>query len=120
MIVSITPTNQDDVDEFCPGQASPYRVKAWTARIDGRIVGIGGFGLMPNGVAIAFLNGSEDLRGRAALSLHRAVKRAIADMAARHRRIIATCDENIEAAERWLVRLGFVPVSGGKVWEWQS
>lgn len=120
MVVTILPTQAEDVEEFCPGQTTPYRLRAWTARIDGKIVGIGGFGMMPNGTAIAFLNGTDDLRGKAALSLHRAVKRAIADLANRKRQIIATCDQNIEAAERWLKRLGFTPVEDGRIWVWQN
>jgi len=118
--VKVRPTTPQDVETFL-GKSPPYTFKGETGLVDGEIVGIGGIAKLPDGTALAFLHlapGAE----RYAVTLHRTAKRIIAETKARGvRKIVALADLSIEAAERWLLRLGFEPVEveGEVVYIWQ-
>lgn len=90
---------RDDYLSFYESQES------YTAIIDGRVVGCGGFMEMwPGRVQIWSLL-ARDIGPRGMLQVHNAVKRGIA-MRTEHR-IEAMCDPAFENAQRWLHALGF-------------
>lgn len=105
----ISPTTPADVEEF-KQQTPPYRIRAVTGRVDGRIVGIGGIAYLPDGTVAAFLEATDEAR-RHAVTLHREARKVLSEAArAGHRMVVALADTSIEAAPRWLKRLGFEPV----------
>ena len=113
--MTVTPTTPEDVLEF--RQATPpYRIRAVTGRVDGRIVAIGGIAYLPDGGVLSFLEATDEAR-KYAVTLHREAKRSLSAAArAGHRVVVAVCDYRIEAAPRWLKRLGFEPVEGLEVY----
>lgn len=114
-MIVVTPTTPEDVLEFRHAMP-PYRIKAVTGRVDGEIVAIGGIAYLPDGTVAAFLEATDAAR-KHGVSLHREAKRALSDAArAGHRVVKALVDNEIEAAPRWLKRLGFEPVEGLEVW----
>lgn len=98
--------------------ALPCRIKAITAiGPDGEPIGIGGIGWRPDGKVVAFAQISEAGRKYPA-AIHRAgvlAMRMIAQSGVTS--VIAEAQENNPAAERWLLRLGFVPQGEAYVWE---
>lgn len=114
-MMTISPTTPDDVAEF--GHATPpYRIRAVTGRVDGKIVGIGGIAYLPDGTVAAFLEATDEAR-RHAVTLNREARKALSEAAkAGHRVVVALADSSIEAAPRWLKRLGFAPVEGQEVY----
>ena len=111
----LTPTTPADVEEFRHA-TPPYRIKAITGRVDGRIVGIGGIAYLPDGTIGAFLEATDEAR-KHAVTLYKAAKQILDDAAkAGHRTIVAIGDPEIEAVPRWLKRLGFEPVDGTEVY----
>lgn len=104
--VQFTPATPSDFFEFT-GELPPARVRAFTARVDGRIIGIGGIGLMPDGTRVAFTNLSEEAHNYP-IALHKAALftlKTAREMGVK--RLVATTVTNHPAAERWLLRLGF-------------
>ncbi len=98
-------TAQDFLDYA--GALPPYRSFAWAARLDGRIIGIGGVLLMPDGGRYAFLDVNDEAR-KFPHALHRAGLRFMDQM--RHANIgpiVATTMTNVPRANEWLLRLGF-------------
>jgi N-acetylglutamate synthase-like GNAT family acetyltransferase len=121
-LLEIRPTTKADCDAFY-NKAPPYRIKAHTGLWNGEIVAIGGLGFEPGGKVVAFADLKEISRQvQGGLVLHRMARRIIADAkAAGIRRLVAQMDENIPAAERWLKRLGFEPLTQDKVfWQWRQ
>lgn len=117
---SIRPTTLADCEAFY-GRELPYRIKAYTGLIDGEVVCIGGLGF-PHDGTIAFADMKEAVRQWPyAVELHRFARRVIAEAkAAGVNRIVARADASIEAAGRWLKRLGFEPLtSDGTLWVWR-
>lgn len=102
-----------------------YRIRAVTAHINGRIVGIGGLGFLADGSVMAFAHLTDEARARK-FALHRRVTRELFAARKRHPRISALADPDVPAAERWLARLGFAPadqpteINGQKVFVWQA
>lgn len=123
MSVTISPTTSDDVSAFFP-QASPWRIKAVTGRVDGEIKGIGGFAFLPNGIVEVFLEASEADCKRYPLTLHRTATRFLTQAKEQGvSSIMARTDKSREAAPRWLERLGFKRVGefdGEVVYLWQK
>src|SRR5438046_1497902 len=108
----LTPTTPEDVLEF-KQRTPPYRIKALTGRVDGRIVGIGGIAYLPDGTLVAFLEATDEAR-KHAVTLYKAAKQILQDAAASgHRKIVAIGDPEIDAVPRWLKHLGFEPVDNG-------
>jgi hypothetical protein len=102
-----------------------YRIRGVTAHVNGRIVGLGGLGFLPDGTVLAFVHLTDEARS-AKFALHRRVCRELASARKRYPRIIALADPDEPAAERWLERLGFSPadppaaINGHKVFAWQT
>ena len=118
---AIRPTTRADCEAFY-GKALPYRIKAYTGLIDGEVVAIGGLGFPPEGPAIGFADLKDIARQWPyAVELHRFARRVIAEAkAAGVPRIVAKADTSIEAAARWLKRLGFEPLNGeGTLFIWR-
>jgi hypothetical protein len=120
-LFAIRPTTKADCEAFY-GKALPYRIKAYTGLIGDEVVAIGGLGFPPEGPAV----GLADLQDIArpwpdAVELHRFARRVIAEAkAAGVPRIVAKADTSIEAAARWLRRLGFEPLNGeGTLFIWR-
>jgi hypothetical protein len=102
----------------------PCRIRAITALIDDRVIGLGGLALPDTGPAIAFVQlapasgndaaspGSDGVAEakRYPVSFHRAgllAMQMIRDSTAAQ--VIATADAGSDVAVRWLKRLGFKP-----------
>jgi hypothetical protein len=102
------------------GQPSPVpmRTRAFVARLDGRILGIGGIGFMPDGTRIAFCDLTKEAY-KFPVTMHKAARRTM-DLAMKLgiKRLVATTETNHPAAHRWLARLDFAPtmVNGIKVY----
>ena len=119
---AIRPTTKADCEAFY-GKALPYRIKAYTGLIDDEVVAIGGLGFPPEGPAIGFADLKDIARQWPyAVELHRFARRVIAEAkAAGVPRIVAKADTSIEAAVRWLERLGFEPLNGeGTLFIWRQ
>jgi RimJ/RimL family protein N-acetyltransferase len=117
--VEIRPTVAADLDRFA--WRNRYRLRAWTALHEGRIIGIGGVQIMDDGTQIGFADLMPELRCHP-LALHRAARRFMGEIRrAGSRRVVAMADPEQPAARRWLERLGFKPVEidGTKVYLWQ-
>lgn len=117
--MTIAPTTPEDVRDFLMVKL-PYRIKAMTARVDDRIVAIGGLTFLPGGTVTAFLEADDEAR-KHPVTLHKAVLAGLKDAKANGYRVItALADECIEAAPRWLKRLGFEPrkIEGETVFTW--
>lgn len=98
-------------------EALPHRIKAMTALIDGRPVGIGGLVFMPDGTAWASVSIKPEGRPYKA-ALLRAAKLVLADADRQGlHTIYATAEEGVAGAERLLEHLGFVrPRGRSKHW----
>jgi hypothetical protein len=117
----IAPTTRADCETFY-GRELPYRIKAYTGFIDDEVVAIGGVGFPPDGPAVGFADMKEVVRsGWYAVELHRYARRVIKEAKeAGVPRIAARADTAIEAAARWLKRLGFEPhANDGTLFIWQ-
>lgn len=126
--VTLRPTESSDWAQVA-SEPLPFRIRAMSAEVDGRVIGIGGLAFQPDGMVVAFVQLAADAK-RYPVALHKAALATI-DMAARLglKRLYALCDSDIEAAERWLRRLGFVPLKigdrtfadrdGRTVFQWQ-
>jgi len=117
--VEIAPSVAADLERF-PWK-NQYRLRAWTAKVDGKVIGIGGVQVMDNGTFVAFVDLTDEARCYP-LSLHRTARRFMRELERSGiRRVVATADPAQPAAERWLERLGFVrtDVNGTIVYLWQ-
>lgn len=118
--MTIRPSTPEDFDLFA--ERLPYRVRAWTGEQDGKVLGIGGVYLAPDGTVGAWLQllpGAE----RYPVTLHKTALRFLDDQKQRGvKTIVAMADDLIPSAERWLQRLGFEPVlvEEKKVYRWQA
>jgi hypothetical protein len=127
--VTLRPTITADLPHVI-GEPLPYRIRAITALIDERVIGMGGIAFPPHGPAIAFVqlapssgqDGADDRERTTAsipearrypVAFHRAGLMAM-EMIRRScvTQAVATADASSEAAVRWLKRLGFQPAEG--------
>jgi hypothetical protein len=122
--VTLRPTILADLP-YVIGEPLPYRIRAITALVEDRIIGMGGVAFPPQGPAIAFaqLLPSRPDQGDAAghdgtnsipearrypVAFHRAGLMAMEMIQASDvTKVIATADAGSEVAVRWLKRLGF-------------
>jgi hypothetical protein len=124
--VTLRPTILADLPHVI-GEPLPYRIRAITALIDDRVIGMGGIAFPPDGPAIAFVqlapSSREETVGasepaaaslpearRYPVSFHRAGLMAmemIRTSGVTH--VVATADARSDVAVRWLKRLGFQP-----------
>jgi hypothetical protein len=123
------------------GESLPYRIRAITALVDDRVIGIGGIAFPPHGPAIAFVQLAPSSRQDAAGDGERAVagvpearrypvafhRAGLMAMAMIRRsgvaQVVATADARSEVAVRWLKRLGFQlaqrqPIAGTVLFVW--
>jgi hypothetical protein len=140
--VTLRPTVLADLPHVI-GEPLPYRIRAITALIDGRVIGMGGIAFPPDGPAIAFVQlapasqaetvgASEPAAAsmpearRYPVAFHRAGLMAM-EMIRRSRvaQVVATADASSDVAIRWLKRLGFQPaehqqIAGKLLFVWNS
>lgn len=91
----------------------PHRIKAITAFVDDRPIGIGGLVFMPDGTAWASVEMLDEARPFKA-ALLRAAKRVLADADATGLRVVyARPEAGRDGAERLLAHLGFLEEPGG-------
>lgn len=124
--VTLGPTIAADLAHVI-GEPLPYRIRAITALIDDRVIGVGGIAFPPHGPAIAFVQLSPSPRRDTAgdgerttasmpearrypVAFHRAGLMAM-EMIRKSpiTQVVATADAGSEVAVRWLKRLGFRP-----------
>lgn len=109
----------DDLQEYA-GNMPPCQLRAMVGEIDGKIVGIGGLAFLKNGSVLIFLNADDIVREKGRWSLYRSTKKLIEAAVARGlRRINAIKSNEIEAAERFLMRLGFRHTEDG-IFEYEA
>jgi hypothetical protein len=131
--VTLRPTILADLPHVI-GEPLPYRIRAITALVDDRIIGIGGIAFPPDGPAIAFVQLVPSSRADAAVcdgehtatsipeakrypvTFHRAGLLAM-DMIRKSgvSQVVATADAGGDVAVRWLKRLGFRPAEGQRI-----
>lgn len=100
----------------------PARARSWTGVIDGEVVALGGYWFLPSGAAVAFLDLKPEAREKGRVTLMKTARMVLDDVRERGiSTLIAMPDKNIDSAERFLTRLGFVQ-SGltGEVYEWRA
>lgn len=119
--VTIEPTTPSDVAEFFP-RASPWRICALTVRVDGRVIGIGGYYYSDDGCRVAFVEASEADCKRYRITLAKAARKFFA-MCDEHGvgRLCAEADLDRGAAGRWLHHLGFNEshrTETKSMWQW--
>jgi RimJ/RimL family protein N-acetyltransferase len=113
----IRPATRADIDALI-SEELPYRVRAWAVEDDGKLLGVGGFAFQPQDTIAAFVLKSPGAENYP-LALHRAGLMAMREAARLgYRKIVALAQEHNEAAERWLERLGFKPVTVDNVTAW--
>jgi hypothetical protein len=132
--VTLRPTIAADLPHVI-GEPLPYRIRAITALVDDRVIGMGGIAFPLHGPAIAFVQlapsssngddaaGRDDHAGRSIPEARRypvAFHRAgllVMEMICRSevRQVIATADADSEVAVRWLKRLGFKAADGQRI-----
>jgi hypothetical protein len=133
--VTLRPTIPADLPDVI-GEPLPYRIRAITALVDERVIGIGGIAFPPQGPAIAFVqlapsspsrvgairddrNVDESIpeARRYPIAFHRAGLMAMAMIrASGAEQVIATADAGSAVAVRWLTRLGFKTASDQRVY----
>ena len=121
MSVTIRPTVPDDIPHLTDDPL-PFRIKAVTGLIDGRVIGVGGIGFMPNGTVVALAQLTDEARAHK-FAIHRAAKAFLADVAKSGiKELVTLADADIAGAENWLHHLGFEPITrnGGTVYRWQT
>jgi hypothetical protein len=140
--VTLRPTIPADLAGVV-GEPLPYRIRAITALVGDRVIGIGGIAFPPQGPVIAFVqlapvpssrDGITERRDGATenipeakrypVAFHRAGLMAMAMIRASGApRVVATTDAGSDTAVRWLKRLGFEradaqPIDGKLVFIW--
>ena len=118
-MISLAPATHADFEAVF-GSPAPWRIRGVAAHEEGACVALGGLAYGPDGQAHAFYAGTEAVQ-RFPVAITRAVMTGLAAARARGvRRIVAECDTSIEAAARWLARLGFRPTEVANVWIWEA
>ena len=132
--VTLRPTIAADLPHVI-GEPLPYRIRAITALVDDRVIGLGGIAFPPRGPAIAFVQlvpgfSNRDSPGcdhdctaksipearRYPIAFHRAGLMAMEMIrTSEARQVVATADVDSDAAVRWLKRLGFKPAEGQRI-----
>ena len=118
--VAFRPCTRADVESFV-GEEWPFRVRAVTAHVGDKILAIGGIAILPGRQFAAFAHVSDEMRERYPIALHKAGIRGMRialDLNAKS--VLATADDDVPAAGRWLERLGFHPITvkGERLYQW--
>jgi GNAT superfamily N-acetyltransferase len=120
MNVTIRPAVAADFTKFID-EPLPYRVRAVTGTCGDEILAVGGIAYLPDGAHGAFFMADDKARAFPVV-LHKTALNVLQDAKRRGiRRLVTFADPSIEAAERWLRRLGFSPITidNKQVWVWQ-
>ena len=122
-MVRLVPTTAEHVERYL-GTPPPWRIKSITALKGDEVLGFGGLGFLPDGSTAGFLEASEEACKKHPITLYRAVQK-ILRMAreAGCKRLVTHCDTSREAAERFLLRIGFRFVchwEGQSIWAWED
>jgi hypothetical protein len=130
--VTLRPTIPADLPHVI-GEPLPYRIRAITALVDDRIIGVGGIAFPHNGPAIAFVQLVPSRRNvavgpgegatksipeakRYPVAFHRAGLMAMEMIRTSGvTQVIATADASSDVAVRWLKRLGFRPADSQRI-----
>ena len=120
---TITPTTLADIKGFFPS-LTPFRVKALTVKVEGKIYGIGGYLLAPDGTKIMFLEAEEKHCKFMPSILYRATLQVMDDLKkSGAKRVIARLDKTRDKAEKFLLHLGFTRLcekDGEVIYQWQQ
>jgi N-acetylglutamate synthase-like GNAT family acetyltransferase len=109
MIVTIRPSTPEDIRHVI-GEPLPWRVRALTGEIAGRVIAVGGLTWLPGGTIAAFAALTDEAR-KYKVSLHRAGLRLMREAKESGiKSVVASADSGSDPALRWLLRLGFKPV----------
>ena len=140
--ITLRPTILADLPHVIGGPL-PYRIRAITALIDDRVIGMGGIAFPPCGPAIAFVQFAPSSRvdavcasepaaasipeaRRYPVAFHRAGLMAMEMIrGSRVAQVVATADARSDVAVRWLKRLGFQPaerqqIAGKHLFVWNQ
>ncbi len=115
----VRPAIASDFDQFMD-KPLPYRVRAWAGVLGDEVIAVGGIGYMPDGTHSGFMMATDRAR-EFPLALHKAglmVLREAKKLGIR--KLVTVADSEVDAAERWLIRLGFesIMIEQKKVWAW--
>lgn len=111
--VLLRPTRPDDLPHVI-GEPLPWRIRALTGEVDGRVIGVGGLAHLPGGAVVAWAALTDEAR-HYKVALHRAGLRMMREAkTAGYKRVVASADPQSAAALRWLLRLGFDPIDDGQ------
>lgn len=115
--VTLEPATREDFAELAAVSkktpaAPPMRMLALAAKVDGRVIGIGGIAFNRYGQKVAFADITEEAR-KYPVSIHKAGLAAIALAKKQGLKQLVATGESHEASVRWLIRLGFRPVAVG-------
>lgn len=108
MRVTLRPTVPEDLPH-CIAEPLPHRIKAITASLGDKVIGIGGIGFRPDGVVEAFVQQLPEAKNYP-VAFHRAglmAMKMIRDSGLR--RVVATTGADYPTGQAWLQRLGFWP-----------
>lgn len=112
----VRPSRLEDL-EACQFEAVPVSARAWTGLLDGEPVALGGYWYAPTGHVFAFLNALPCVREKAKLALWKTAKMVLKDAKARGiNTLYARANEDIDASERFLMRLGFMPTTVARIY----
>lgn len=108
-MIEIVPATKEILDEHY-GKELPRSCRAIAAVKDGRVLGVAGFH-MDKIAMVVFSELSDELK-RSPRALIKGWRLLAKMMRARGVMAYARCDSNIEAAERFLIHLGFERMAG--------
>jgi hypothetical protein len=124
----IRPATREDVREaflnlYGEARDPPVRIIAYTGRVDGRVIAVGGIGIYENGARTAFCDVSDEGR-KYPLSLHRAAILVLKKAQRLGIRTIFVVDEERvhQKTPNWLRHLGFEERRGadGLFYVWRA
>lgn len=97
------------------GRAPAYKMRAYSASIDGRVVGMAGIQYV-NGHSIAFCDTGYEIK-KYKVSLWKFALKSLELLSDERRPIYSFADPNEESAHRWLERIGFEQLEGDEyIW----
>ena len=112
-MIEVRPARLADVIEYA-GRLPFTRVRAWVGVEDGKVLGVGGLAYLDNGAVIAFMDIDDTVRKSAKVSICKAARTAMRWAVANGlTEINALKADDVPAAERFLMRLGFMSVGNG-------
>lgn len=122
MAVVVRPLEPEDFGRVAGAMRPPYRVKGWAGVLDGEPIAIGGVAYTPQGLLL--WSHLTDTARAHPVTLLRAARRFLAQTARETRQpIIAFEDNEVEAAGRFLARLGFAflaETNDTRIWQWRN